>query len=220
MQAQKWTKGPVFASDLIKNPLFIKPIADWTDNSLISILTVPFNPDTGDTIMPVNLEDASGNVGNIVLGGTPPTGYAWPLTTTFGALAITNYSLLWNAGGAVFDAQEEATSVSSVVATSASSTQIVAAGGAAKKYKLFAASIAASSIGAATQVNATINEVTSGTVLLGLNISGSAATGENSAVSINFGPNGILQPTANNAIQITAPASVSAYATLVYGAAR
>lgn len=205
---------PTTAGGLQNSTKTVRALA--TDShDLLSILAVPFNPITGLGSLPITT--LQGDTNNINFISSLLQSYNLNGTS---ALPVAAEDFFFNSTLAQFAVQEEASLISSVVATTASSTQLVAAGGAGKKYKLFAASIAASSIGAATQVNATINEVTSGAILLGLNISGSAATGENNAVSIQFGPNGCLQTTANNAIQITAPASVSAYATLVYGAAR
>jgi len=117
------------------------------------------------------------------------------------------------AGATSFDVAEEATGISTVVLPATSSTQLLAAGGAGKKYKIFSMTLSAANVAGAV----TINEVTSGVILAGVN---AGAAADNESIQVNCGPNGILQPTANNAIQVTTAGAQLGYATIVYGAAR
>lgn len=113
-----------------------------------------------------------------------------------------------------WDVAEEATNAVCVTSTGAASTQILASGGAGKQYKLYHLALEVSATAAVGEV--TVNEVTSGTILaqLSLGAAGSAA------VPISYLPNGVLQPNANNALQLTTVANATASVTLVYGAAR
>jgi hypothetical protein len=167
---------------------------------------------------------AGGNIGNVVLqdnttntlariavfGGTP----SQEDLSTLGALLVANESYLYDQATGKWDMQEEATSSANANASGAASTQLVAAV-AAKAYRLFSITLqAASSTGTGT---CTVNEATSGAVLAGVSL---LAAGQVGSVQVNFGPNGILQPNVNNAIQVTSLANMFATATLVYGAAR
>jgi hypothetical protein len=85
-----------------------------------------------------------------------------------------------------------------------------------KKYRIYAMTLAYGSSSANTG-KVSINEATSNTVLMA--IDGTTSTTGNRSLSIFAGELGFLQPTANNAIQVTSVGLVNADATIIYSAA-
>lgn len=105
----------------------------------------------------------------------------------------------------------------SATATAGSATLVAAT--AAKKTRIYCITLSLEAVGAVA-ASATVNEATSGTILAQLHTTGLA--GENTTMSkvVVYPPQGGLQPTANNAIQVTATgASCIADAELVFSAA-
>lgn len=187
------------------------------DGNVIAIPTFSINPQ-------VNPISAGGSIGNVsikdgsssLLANVTSPGVS---QVTMGAQNLLNtftipYGLTKSTG--LYDQQEYPDAFSSVLAGSTGTTTILAAGGASKKYKLFSLTIEGASSGAVLNPAAVVQETTSGVQIGALSLNGAQA---NSA-TINFGPNGVLQPTANNAIELVNLANVLSSATLVYGAAR
>lgn len=185
------------------------------DGNVIAIPTFNINPQNspipaGGSIGNVSIKDGSAATLASVIGTPNPIGSAFP-TLSNGLFAV-NVPFLWNQANGSYDAYSEADAFSTVVLPNAGSTTLIAAGGASKKYKIYEAWISA----AAVSGNVTINEATSGALIIGVQ-PGSASGAE--ALHVVFGPNGVLQPNANNAIQVTTAGAQVGYAGIVYGAA-
>lgn len=120
-----------------------------------------------------------------------------------------------NFNGSTWDRARVPTAVSNASAAGATSTSLVAAV-AAKKYRVWGMALSSVATAAATDGVVSINEATSGVVLLSLRVSATSAAVSNISISI---PGGIPQTTANNAIQVTSIANITTDATLIYGTA-
>lgn len=212
----------------LKNP--IDP-STWLASETLTNASYLRNSDGSVTVLPVVMVNpskspitASGVLGNVQATITDST-YLNNATVVAGLVhaqgnALQTYSINAYDNSVGYDAQKDATNISSVTAT-AGSTQLVAAGGAGKKYRIWGMAL---SLSGAPNVacNATINEVTSGVVLMQVHIAAEGAGVAEASVSkaISIPGNGVLQTTANNAIQLTAAgAGCPADAELIYSAA-
>lgn len=193
-------------AQLAFNPKQVTLLAN-DDNRPLSILTVPFDPVTGNI--------GSGFVGSatsLAQGQGGVTGVTLPSKGTAGLDAI----VYWNAANGSFDYAEEATSTATAYATN-TTTNILASGGASKKYRIFSLTLTLETGAAADAVsagdNAGVNNLFSFTAI-------GAAVAKQSLI-INYGPNGILQPNAASAISVKAStATAGITGVLTYGVAR
>lgn len=138
------------------------------------------------------------------------------------ALSVVSFGVLFNTGTGNWDLAREPTLIAQNGVAGAASAQLIAAGGAGKKYRIFAMALSgAETVTTGLGENVvTINEVTSGTVLLSARIPAGVAGGDGTGETISLAiPGGVVQPTANNAIQVTSVASINASATIVYSQA-
>lgn len=199
---------------LLKNPQKINLFSDENAQPY-SILTVPYNP--AGAVLGSLLSDISGNqAGNfqnlVGTAGKGNTGFTGQTSIPSAA-----YGMYYNATNGLFDSAEEATLVATGYAAN-QTTSIISAGGAGKKYRLFDIMIAFEGNAAASSVSigdnsAVFNNIWSHTFL--------AAGQPTGAVNLHFGPNGILQPTSNAAIEIVSSAATAAIsAVVVYAIAR
>lgn len=182
-------------------------IALDADGNVICLPTFNINPQ----VSPI---PAGGSIGNVSIKDASTATLANVAVDPLGnnRLEVRNLGVYRNIASSSLEYAETATAVSVVVLPNTGSTQILAAV-AGKQYRIFSAFIT----GAAVSGTITINEATSGALLLGANAGGASGA---EGISMVYGPNGILQPTANNAIQVTTGAASVGYAGVVYGAAR
>lgn len=128
-------------------------------------------------------------------------------------LGTGSYPFYFN--GSNYDRATYPVTIANASAAGAASTQLLAAGGASKKYRIHGIAISAVATAAATDGVVSVNEVTSGTILLSMRVSATSAAVEN--LSMDF--KGVPQPTANNAIQVTSIANTTTDATILATAA-
>ncbi len=183
-------------------------------NQTLKNIRLPIDEEGNLLAIPVFMFGANGNnaIATIRNGNNP-------LAQLMGAdntLSVTNLQFLFNQGAGSYDVVEEATSFVAGSAASGATNNLLATGGAGKKYKIFGVMISASSSAAVANPAATIQEHTSTTTIASLSLD----VASSAAIYIPFGNNGLLQPTANNGIDLVNQASVISDAVLIYGAAR
>ena len=169
------------------------------------------------TIGSVNIQDpSSGHVANV---GLPATADAVFLDSDYGLITYgTNW--FYNQSAGFSDIQEEATLIATGSATN-TTTQILAAVS-SKRYRLFSAVIVATVT--AGGVTGTFsfgdNSTAFDNILATTSMSSGSSTPLSVAIPVDFGMNGVLQPTSDAEIALVANANINATVTLVYGAAR
>lgn len=183
------------------------------NGNVVAIPTFSINPQNS----PIPAGGSIGNVGLIDGGGTGTVADVTNISGWGKSLRGQVVTVLQNVGTGSFDYAEEATGFASGNATAGTSTQLLPAVS-GKKYKIFGIYLQAISSGS-TGTSCSVNEASSGQVFIEISIP-SITAGFGIAQYVPFGNNGILQTTANNAIQVTAGTVEVANATIFYGAAR
>jgi hypothetical protein len=213
---------------IINNPI---QGSSWNLNQTLRNLRIPQDGQGNIWVLPTMAINPNNNPINaaaatqIVDNGSPVTtvgpnfgfvgtGASYAAATTRISLPIASLAALLDVNAGAYYQQEQASLDAANTVTGAASANILASGGAGKKWRLFGlyGTLSATAAVAACSVN----EATSGHILW----EGTLGAAGSVAFNINYGPNGILQANANNAIQMTTVANATMTGTLVYGAAR